>query len=239
MGFDRLREMLLAGGVAPRHVREYLRELSEHFDDLVSGQVANGSSLEAAKACAHTRLGSDDELAAAMLCRREFRSLAARLPLPVFALMPPVVALVAVGLSLCAVSLIGDSYGFIESHLPLLPCSWFKVLATTVVLATNLIYLPMAAAIFVAIAARQRIKLLWPTLATAVLLLFFIHNEVRILPFRTLFDVTIEPVLLPNAFKMMAEHWPSVLAQYFLTVLPLAWLRRHRRSQGRLLNQAM
>jgi hypothetical protein len=34
--FDGIRERLLRGGVAPRHVRRTLQELEDHFTDLVA-----------------------------------------------------------------------------------------------------------------------------------------------------------------------------------------------------------
>ena len=40
--FDEIRERLLRGGIAPRHVRRYLRELSDHFGDLVLEERRNG-----------------------------------------------------------------------------------------------------------------------------------------------------------------------------------------------------
>ena len=38
--FDRLTERLLTAGIAPRHVRRYARELSDHYDDLVREEMA-------------------------------------------------------------------------------------------------------------------------------------------------------------------------------------------------------
>jgi hypothetical protein len=42
--FEKIRESLLRGGVAPRHVARYTRELRDHFDDLVREERANGGS---------------------------------------------------------------------------------------------------------------------------------------------------------------------------------------------------
>jgi hypothetical protein len=42
--FDELRERLLRAGVAPRHVRRYLRELSEHLADLRAEEERAGKS---------------------------------------------------------------------------------------------------------------------------------------------------------------------------------------------------
>ena len=92
--FQRLSERLLHAGIAPRHVRRYVRELSDHFDDLVREEKAGGAARELAETKALSRLGSDDALADAMLSRPELRSLTSRFPWAVFGL-GPVVLLVA------------------------------------------------------------------------------------------------------------------------------------------------
>jgi hypothetical protein len=91
--FDRLSERLLHAGIAPRHVRRYERELSDHFDDLVREEKAGGATRELAETRALSRLGNDDDLAQAMLSRPELRSLTARFPWAVFGLGP--VAMIA------------------------------------------------------------------------------------------------------------------------------------------------
>lgn len=40
MPFDAVAETLLKGGIAPRHVRRYVSELSEHLEDLTAEQRA-------------------------------------------------------------------------------------------------------------------------------------------------------------------------------------------------------
>jgi hypothetical protein len=99
--FDRLSERLLSGGIAPRHVRRYVRELSEHFDDLVREEKENGATRELAHTRALSRLGSEDDLAQAMLSRPEFRSLTARFPWATFGLGP---------IALLALSIFGGVY---------------------------------------------------------------------------------------------------------------------------------
>ncbi len=89
MRFDHLRERLLQGGIAPRHVRRYLRELGDHLDDLAAAEREAGQSEEAALRIARARLGEEDNLAAAMLARPELKSWAARLPWLVFGVAPP------------------------------------------------------------------------------------------------------------------------------------------------------
>ena len=93
--FDRLSERLLTAGIAPRHVRRYARELRDHFDDLVRAEKADGAARELAETSALSRLGSDDDLAEAMLSRPELRSFMSRYPWAVFGLGP--IMLLALG----------------------------------------------------------------------------------------------------------------------------------------------
>jgi hypothetical protein len=93
--FDRLSERLLRAGIAPRHVRRTVRELSDHFDDLVCEEKADGAARELAETRALSRLGHDEDLAQAMLARPELRSLTARYPWAVFGLAPLVIPLLS------------------------------------------------------------------------------------------------------------------------------------------------
>jgi hypothetical protein len=94
--FDRLFERLLTAGIAPRHVRRYVRELGDHFDDLVREEIAGGAARELAETRALSRLGNDDDLAEAMLSRPELRSLTARFPWAVFGIGPLVIVAASV-----------------------------------------------------------------------------------------------------------------------------------------------
>ena len=99
--FDRLSDRLLSGGIAPRHVRRYVRELSDHFDDLVREEKENGAGRELAQTRALSRLGSEDDLAQAMLSRPELRSLTSRFPWAMFGLGP---------IALLVLSIFGGGY---------------------------------------------------------------------------------------------------------------------------------
>jgi hypothetical protein len=98
--FDSLREQLLRAGIAPRHVRRYIGELRDHFDDLTREEIASGASQSVAKVRARNRLGSDADLADVMLARPELRSLAARHPLMVFGLGPVAMVVAALAVTL-------------------------------------------------------------------------------------------------------------------------------------------
>lgn len=87
--FDELRERLLRGGVAPRHVRRYLSELVEHLADLRAEELRAGRSLKEAESAALVRLGGTDNLVSAIINQRQFQSWSSRAPWAVFCVAPP------------------------------------------------------------------------------------------------------------------------------------------------------
>jgi len=86
--FHELRERLLRAGVAPRHVRRYLTELADHLTDLIAEEERAGRSQADAEAEALARLGGMDDLAKAMIERRQFQSWCVRAPWAAFGLAP-------------------------------------------------------------------------------------------------------------------------------------------------------
>jgi hypothetical protein len=86
--FNELRERLLGAGIAPRHVRRYLAELSDHLADLAADEQRAGRGRAHAEAAALARLGSLDDLAKAMTGRRQFQSWSIRAPWTAFGLAP-------------------------------------------------------------------------------------------------------------------------------------------------------
>jgi hypothetical protein len=86
--FHELRERLLRAGVAPRHVRRYLSELTDHLTDLTAEEEHAGRSRIDAESTALARLGGIDELAKAMAEQRQFQSWSARAPWATFGLAP-------------------------------------------------------------------------------------------------------------------------------------------------------
>jgi hypothetical protein len=232
--FGDLRETLLKGGVAPRHVRRYLAELGDHLKDLEAQQREAGYDAHDALTCARAKLGSDAELAAAMLEQKQFHSWTARAPWAVFLLLPPFAAIATSMIFIGSLVLIGKHYHFLDMHAPL-PPQWFQTLATDVVAIANLVVMPLVATLFVTLAARQRLKLVWPLAATALLPVLFIHSDVNFLP-RPMghghLMIRSAPIFMSPAWKTMAEHWPLVTAQYLLTLAPFLWLIRRRRIQA-------
>jgi hypothetical protein len=229
--FDNLQETLLNGGVAPRHVRRYLAELRDHLEDLTARQREAGYEGEDATARARALLGHDQELATAMLEQKQFRSWAARAPWAVFLLLPPLAA-IAIGLIFIGSLLVlGIYHGFLGMQSPP-PPQWFQLLATDVVVITNLAMTPLAATWFAAIAARQRLNSVWPLAATALLLILFVHSDVSFLRRHENLDISFAPIFMASAWKMMAEHARLVTAQYLLTIVSSLWLVRRRMVQN-------
>jgi hypothetical protein len=95
--FHELRERLLREGVAPRHVRRYLTELTDHLGDLRAEEERAGRSRADAESAALLRLGTIDDLARAMIEQRQFQSWCVRAPWATFGLAP----LVLLGLVWC------------------------------------------------------------------------------------------------------------------------------------------
>jgi hypothetical protein len=85
---DELRERLLRAGVAPRHVRRYLAELSDHLADLTAEEERAGRSQADAESAALLRLGGIDDLAKAMIEKRQLQSWCVRMPWAMFGLAP-------------------------------------------------------------------------------------------------------------------------------------------------------
>jgi hypothetical protein len=106
-----LRERLLRGGVAPRHVRRFVRELADHYDDVLGEELEKGAELGAAQAWARARLGHEDELAANMLRRRELRSKAVRFPALTLGAGPTLAWLSVLTATACASRLLPDDLG--------------------------------------------------------------------------------------------------------------------------------
>jgi hypothetical protein len=78
--FSDVGERLLRAGVAPRHVRRAVREMTDHFDDIVIELSKSGWSHEDAEVEAVARLNPDALLAAA-IARPELHSWARRWPI--------------------------------------------------------------------------------------------------------------------------------------------------------------
>jgi hypothetical protein len=234
--FDSLEDRLLRGGIAPRHVKRYLRELGDHLSDIAAAQAAAGHDAPTAAARARAALGSDDELAAAMLKQHDFRSLCARVPWLAFGVLPGVALTLAVLWHMLVLVVLK------EFSAPTL----FPTLEGMVLFTGNFILLPAIVLLFVFIARRQRSSLAWPILSAAIILILSPHwdnQPVAGFPpgfsaLHVLYQYSGETIrsgftpLFSSAWRhMMAMQWGTFTAQYLLILLPLAWLvRLHRRT---------
>ena len=159
---DSLRERLLRAGVAPRHVRRYVRELREHYDDALQAELAAGADVARARQAAWARLGSEDDLAQGMLDRPELRSTAARFPKLVFGVAPALGWLgapIALG---AALSLLPEAR---SRGAP--SAAAVSFLFTLLVVYTRLLPVLLGAVILTA-AADRRVRLTWPIAGAVV-----------------------------------------------------------------------
>ena len=169
---QRMSERLLRAGIAPRHVRRYVRELSDHFDDLVREEKDSGAAHELAQTRALSRLGHESDLADAMLARPELRSLTSRFPWVVFGLGP---------IALLALSVIGGIFleiwiinhtSFVWAWLQMPPSPATARVATKVYTAYNTLVVfggPLLFAwLFYWIGARQRMPKAWIIAGVAI-----------------------------------------------------------------------
>jgi hypothetical protein len=179
MRFEALRERLLQGGIAPRHVRRYLRELEEHYADLYAAQREAGFEPKDADIRARALLGEDENLAQAMLQQRDFRSISARFPWLVFPLAP--LPAVIAGLALPLLLLIGLSklYGFWIDASEFVVPGWYRLLAQLLLGAAWFAVTPLATLALTIIICRQRLSLLWllPCILLLLPLITDLHGD--------------------------------------------------------------
>lgn len=161
--FEPLRETLLRGGVAPVHVRRYLRELSEHLSDLADEEREAGRGPEEAQAAACARLGADEALAGAMLAEPSLRSWTGRAPwatLVVGPFLPLILAWILAALGIVLI-VVGSPRG--ASGHPL-PPAWLPPFGAALL---DLVQVggPLLIVSWVALlGARQRSRPIWPLL---------------------------------------------------------------------------
>ncbi len=159
--FDQLRERLLRAGIAPRHVRRYVGELRDHFDDLVREETARGAARNTAEAKARARLGSDGDLVEVMLARPGMRSVAARYPWAVFGLGPIALVLAAlVGALLIEFGIFKVAHALLPHPATAQRESFVAAIAVWNTLATHVAPLAIAVMLCV-IGLRQRMSATW------------------------------------------------------------------------------
>lgn len=176
--FRELRERLLRAGVAPRYVRRYVVELADHWADLRAEEERAGRSRIEAESIAWARLGTMDELAQAMIARKELRSWSVRAPRAIFGALPVLVLAAAWSAALFilwsgwnaflpdAVSPFGVRVdGF---------ANWYFQLGKAIYF-----YMPILIGWGIGVVAiRQRLRLFWP--AISLILVAWIGGTVQV-----------------------------------------------------------
>jgi hypothetical protein len=157
--FAAIRERLLRGGVAPKHVRRTIAELQDHHADLVSEALHRGSGPDDAAAEARQRLGAEETIVAEVLARRELRSWAHRWPWALYGLAPLLVLPAAIGAVLAA--LVVPPYLFTGGPGSIAPGWLHGLTGAAQRVAMFGVPLVVAAGICLA-AARRRASPLWP-----------------------------------------------------------------------------
>ena len=169
--FHELREHLLRAGVAPRHVRRYLSELTDHLADLTAEEERAGRSRADAESAAFIRLGEMKYLAKAITEKRQFQSWAIRAPWAIFGLTP-LLLLAAAWFAALFILWSGWQIFFPEADTPFVRIDgWREILYFNV---GRMLY--FSAPILIGwgiglIAARQRLRALWPTVSLTLIAL--------------------------------------------------------------------
>lgn len=231
MRFEAVAEILLKGGIAPRHVRRYVRELDDHLDDLVHHQRESGHAEEDAASRARALLGSDAELSAAMLSQPGLRSWPARLPWLFFIVLPPLAVL---ALFFAAIlPLVGLAhFGHMTTGQGIAAPEWFRLLARSMAFVGNLLLAPALSILLVAVALRQRLPMRWPLLAVSLIAVMGMRYDVSFPPSGNHGgQLGIGALLWLHHADTLRQHAATSLIQLALTLLPLtALLPRNRQS---------
>jgi hypothetical protein len=219
--FHQLRERLLQAGVAPRHVRRYVNELTDHLADLRTEEERSGRIPADAESAALHRLGDIDELARAIMERRDVQAWSVRVPWAAFGLAP--IALLAAAYFIALLILWSGWKLFLPgTDSPFVRVDGFSMFYFGV---GRLIY--YGAPILIGwgiglVAARQRMDPLWPTIGWA--LMAWIGGAARVQASRNGIAGGIEHI------SMHFSLAPSVYALVILSVtaLPLLIWRLQR-----------
>jgi hypothetical protein len=203
-----LSERLLRAGVAHQHVRRYIRELHEHYEDVVREELARGVDRSRAERAAWARLGSEEELAHSILAQPALRSTAARFPVLVFGGAPILTWFGSLALIMFAPLMI-DPY--LSTPAP----NWFLGLIGALFFLDVRVLPVMLGVLLLMASARQRIKLLWPFIGVAIVAVFGGTTEVHLMLAATpdASSVGIDTSLFPMIFrhsKVLGK--PDVLA---------------------------
>jgi hypothetical protein len=234
-----LSERLLRAGVAHQHVRRYIRELHEHYEDTVREELAKGLDRSRAERAAWARLGSEEELAQSVLAQPALCSTAARFPVLVFGGAPILFWLASLALSVFVPLMI-------DPYLPKPAPNWFLGLIGALFLLDVRVLPVMLGIVLLMVSARQRIKLLWPIIGAAIVAVLGgttnVHLTLAAIPDAS--SVGIDTALLPMFFRhskvlgkpdVLALAGGLVRAALMLAVaamLSVTWRNRQDRSSN-------
>jgi hypothetical protein len=166
--FESVREQLLRAGVAPQRAKRYVIELREHLADLTARERNAGLDPAAAITRARTLLGTDAQLAQAMIDKTP-RSLAARAPWAVFALVPVVVLLSVVwAVATVMMRLLGPLHSAWPGGVP----DTYRGLIAAVSVVASYLLGPAIAGGCIALALRQRLTSRWVWVGLGFIALF-------------------------------------------------------------------
>ncbi|MBL8628127.1 MAG: hypothetical protein JNM81_00760 [Rhodospirillaceae bacterium] len=157
--FETLTETLLRGGIAPRHVRRYISELRDHYDDLLSAARSAGVQPPEAERAALARIGAPDELTQAMLDRDDLKSWAARYPALMFGVVPTLMLAAGVGIFVLCLAAVIFSFRLDEGY-SVIPETWRAIVGVGVFGVTYVLPL-IVAGIVAKIGLDQRVDARW------------------------------------------------------------------------------
>jgi hypothetical protein len=176
--FGAIRERLLRGGVAPKHVERTIFELECHLADLEAELREFGHSQDTSESIAAARLGSDDVIVRSVMARPELRCHARRWPWLAFGLLPLVtlvgLSLVSLFLFMCVIEYAEDTAGLRPATSPVLQ-------SLAAILAADVQWIiPVAIAGMCCLqAARRRVTMTWPVLGTAIVALLSGMTQIK------------------------------------------------------------
>lgn len=169
---------------------------------------------------APARLGSDEELASAMLEQPGMRSVAYRAPWAVFGVLPPIATILCAFAVVAPLALIAHLVHLLGEQ-PLPAPQWFRMLALGVTETGNLLLAPLLATALVVLAWRQRLAVLWPLIGIALIALMGIRFDVQFPETQIRgMSVGIGALLWLLHPDTVANRVTLSLTQTFLTFLP-------------------
>jgi hypothetical protein len=231
--FYELREHLLRAGVAPRHVRRYLAELSDHLADLRAEEERAGRSRADAESAALVRLGTMDQLAKAMIEQRQFQSWCIRAPWAMFGLAP---LLLLAGAWFVALFILWSGWSiFLPGADTPFGVGHYRMfdLANLYFQLGRSIYL--GAPILVGwgiglIAARQRLKALWPVVGFVLIALIGGTGQVHVNRLGSLYHVGMGFTFGPNVQGYLYGLLHALMLFSIMALPYLLWRLQQARS---------